>query len=124
MGKTYATAARGRIDAQVRVRCAVRSSLNLFAPLPMQPPEENQGTGTSQTFPNVNMDDLTSRTEEFARQEPVRAVGIAFVVGLVLTLLPIGAIIGGLLRLALSLVKPALLILGATKVYDELQKRQ
>ena len=89
----------------------------------MQPPEENQGAGaTAQSFPNV--DDLTARTEDFARQEPIRAVGFAFIAGLILTLLPIGAIVAGLLRLALSLVRPALMILGATKVYDEIQKRQ
>lgn len=58
------------------------------------------------------------------REEPIRAVSIAFFVGLVLTLLPIGGIIAGLLRLAFGLVRPALLILGATKVYEEIQKRQ
>jgi hypothetical protein len=31
--------------------------------------------------------------------------------------------VAGLVRLAVSLVRPALLILGATKVYDEIQKR-
>lgn len=67
---------------------------------------------------------LSARTADYARQEPIRAVGIAFVAGLVLTLLPIGAIVAGLVRLAVSLIRPALMIIGATKVYDEIQKRQ
>ncbi len=85
----------------------------------MQPPEEHQGTEN-----HLDMDGLAARTEQYAREEPIRAVSIAFFVGLVLTLLPIGGIIAGLLRLAFGLVRPALLILGATKVYEEIQKRQ
>ena len=42
----------------------------------------------------------------------MRAVGIAFVAGLVLTLLPVGAMVAGLVRLAISLLRPALFILG------------
>jgi hypothetical protein len=93
----------------------------------MQPPEEFMGmSGTSESTdskPRFDTDQFTERTAEFARQEPMRAVGIAFVAGLILTLLPIGAIVAGLIRLAVSLVRPALLILGATKLYDEFQKR-
>jgi hypothetical protein len=90
----------------------------------MQPPEEFMGdSGATQTQSRFDTDQFTERTADFAREDPMRAVGLAFAVGLVLTLLPIGAIVAGLVRLALSLVRPALLILGATKVYDEIQKR-
>ena len=64
------------------------------------------------------------RTEEFTREEPLKAVGIAFAAGLFMTLLPIGSVIGGLLRLALALVRPALLVLGAIKLYEEIDRRQ
>jgi hypothetical protein len=87
----------------------------------MQPPEENSGSAT-ETLPS--MDAFTARAEQYAREEPTRAVGAAFVVGIVLTLLPIGSIIAGLLRLAFALIRPALIVLGATKVYEEIQKRQ
>jgi hypothetical protein len=93
----------------------------------MIPPEEFTGTtgtrGTSATGMRFDTEQFTDRTADFARQDPMRAVGIAFVAGLILTLLPIGAMVAGLIRLAVSLVRPALLILGATKVYDEIQKR-
>lgn len=69
-------------------------------------------------------EDFTARTAQYTRQEPMRALGVAFVAGLILTMLPIGAIVAGLMRLAIALLRPALLILGATKVYDEIQKRQ
>ncbi len=68
--------------------------------------------------------DFVHRTEQYAREEPLKAVGVAFVAGLIMTLLPIGGIIAGLLRLALALVRPALLILGAVKLYEEVDRRQ
>ena len=70
------------------------------------------------------MDTFVQRTEEFTREEPLKAVGIAFVAGLFMTLLPVGSIIGGLLRLVLALVRPALLVLGAIKLYEEIDRRQ
>lgn len=79
--------------------------------------------GATETKSRFDTDQFTERTADFARQDPMKAVGIAFVAGLILTLLPIGAMIAGLVRLAVSLVRPALMILGATKVYDEIQKR-
>jgi hypothetical protein len=69
-------------------------------------------------------DTFVQRTEEFTREEPLKAVGIAFVAGLFMTLLPIGSLIGGILRLALTLVRPALLVLGAIKLYEEIDRRQ
>jgi len=90
----------------------------------MQPPEEFMGDGgATETKPRFDTDQFTERTADFARQDPMKAIGIAFVAGLILTLLPLGAMIAGLVRLAVSLVRPALMILGATKVYDEIQKR-
>ena len=39
------------------------------------------------------VEDLGGRAQEFARKEPAQAVGIAFLAGLVLTLLPVGRIV-------------------------------
>jgi hypothetical protein len=80
----------------------------------MQPPDERFSTA----------EDLKSRTEHFAREEPMQAVGMAFAAGLVLTMLPVGAIVAMLLRLALSLLRPALMVLGAMKAYEEINRRQ
>ncbi len=86
----------------------------------MQPPDNSiQGTDSGE-----NADSFVSRTEQYAREEPLKAVGAAFVGGLVLTMLPVGGLVGGVLRLSLSLLKPALLILGAVKLYEEIERRQ
>jgi hypothetical protein len=68
--------------------------------------------------------DLKSRAEQFACEEPYQAIGVAFLAGLILTLLPVGAIIAGILRLTLALVRPALVVLGAVKLYEEISRRQ
>jgi hypothetical protein len=79
-------------------------------------------SGESET--QNQMENLVHRTEDFAREEPMKAVGIAFAAGLFMTVLPIGAIIGGLMRVALTLIRPALLVLGAIKLYEEIDRRQ
>lgn len=75
--------------------------------------------------PNDGMSEgFLRQAEDFARQEPMRAVGTAFVVGLILTLLPLGGIIAGLVRLLLCLARPGLMILGAMKLYEQVNERQ
>jgi hypothetical protein len=63
------------------------------------------------------------RCEEAIRAAPLRAVGIAFLVGLLFRVLPVAAILGALLRLAVSLVRPALLVLGVAKSAELLCER-
>lgn len=69
------------------------------------------------------MNDFTTRAQDFAKKEPAQAVGLAFIAGLVLTILPVGRIFAGLVRVAFAMVRPALLILGAIKVCEEFEKR-
>lgn len=69
------------------------------------------------------LEDLSARAQDFARKEPAQAVGLAFLAGLVLTVLPVGRLLGGVVRLAFALVRPALLILGAVKLCEECEKR-
>jgi hypothetical protein len=69
-------------------------------------------------------DSLASCVENFAREEPLKAVGAAFGAGLFLTILPLGAILVALVRIAITLLRPALLILGAIKLYEEVDRRQ
>lgn len=69
------------------------------------------------------VEDLGTRAQEFARREPAQAVGLAFLAGLVLTVLPVGRLLAGLVRLAFALLRPALLILGAVKLCEEFDKR-
>ena len=69
-------------------------------------------------------EDLGARAQDFARKEPAQAVGLAFLAGLVLTVLPVGRLLTVLLRLAFALVRPVLLILGAVKLCEEFGKRK
>lgn len=61
-------------------------------------------------------------TEDYVRENPTRALAYAVVAGLVIDRLPVFRIAGGLTRLALMALKPAILIYGATKVYQATQR--
>ena len=69
-------------------------------------------------------EDLGARAQDFARKEPAQAVGLAFLAGLVLTVLPVGRLVAVLVRLTLALIRPLLLILGAVKLCEEFEKRK
>lgn len=66
-----------------------------------------------------SLDPLVERVEVFAREKPAKALSAAFGTGLLLALLPIGSVVTGLLRLALLLLRPVLLVLGLVRVYEE-----
>lgn len=70
------------------------------------------------------MGDWYAAAEKCAREEPVKCTTIAFVAGFLFTILPVGQIVGGVIRLALSLIRPALVLLGAMKVFEEIEKRR
>ena len=70
-----------------------------------------------------HIDELRHRTEDYVRQEPAKAVGIALAAGIFLTIFPVFRLLTGLCRLFFALLKPALLLLGAAKLYEELTKR-
>ncbi|MBA3272631.1 MAG: hypothetical protein H0T11_01995 [Chthoniobacterales bacterium] len=65
---------------------------------------------------------LREQTEGYVRENPTRAMAYALVAGLVLDRLPVGRILGGFTRLALMAAKPAILIYGATKLYQAAQQ--
>ncbi|MEP6671686.1 MAG: hypothetical protein ABJF10_21175 [Chthoniobacter sp.] len=70
------------------------------------------------------VDDLSSCTEKFVREDPAKAVGVALFAGVLLTVLPVGRLISALVRLAFALARPLLLVLGGVKLYEEYQKKQ
>jgi hypothetical protein len=70
------------------------------------------------------VEDFSERTQKFVREDPSKAVGLALLAGALLTVLPVGRVLAGLVRLAFSLLRPALLLLGAVKLYEEYQKTQ
>lgn len=65
---------------------------------------------------------ILEQTEDFVRENPTRALGYAVLAGLVIDRLPVFRIIGGLTRLSLMALKPAVLIYGATKLYQAAQQ--
>ena len=82
------------------------------------------GSGTCCGDWRKTVDDFTTCTEKFVRQDPAKAVGLALFTGVLLTVLPVGRLIAGLIRLAFALARPLLLVLGAVKLYEEFQKKQ
>lgn len=67
---------------------------------------------------------IVEQTEDFVRENPTRAVGYALLAGVVIDRLPVFRIIGGLTRLSLMALKPAILIYGATKLYQAAQDQE
>ena len=65
---------------------------------------------------------IMEQTEEYVRENPTRALAYAAAAGLVINRLPICRILSGLARLSLIAIKPAILIYGATKLYQAAQE--
>jgi hypothetical protein len=66
-------------------------------------------------------EDIIEQTEAYVRANPGQAVLYAFVAGYVLNRLPVFRVATGLLRLSLTALKPAMLLYGATKLYQTAQ---
>ena len=64
------------------------------------------------------IDALVNRADQFARREPAKAVASAFGTGILLNLIPLGAIAAALTGIAFSLVRPVLLFLGLMKAVE------
>jgi hypothetical protein len=63
-----------------------------------------------------------TQAEEYVRTKPGQSLLIAFLVGLILNRLPVGRLLSGIVRLLLIALKPAILVYGATKVYEAMQE--
>ena len=71
-------------------------------------------------YTREQFDDLMNQTEDYVRANPAQSLFYAFVVGFILNRLPVGRVLSGVFRLALVALKPAILIYGATKLYQAL----
>lgn len=67
--------------------------------------------------------EVVGQTEDFVRANPTRALCYGVAAGFLLDRLPIFRIVGFLLRIVLMAFKPAMLVFGATKVYQMVQEQ-
>ncbi len=67
---------------------------------------------------------VLSETEDYVRGKPAQSLLCAFVAGYVLNRLPMGRVLGGLVRLLAVALKPAILIYGAAKLYQVAQEEE
>ena len=58
------------------------------------------------------------------RKQPVKSVVWAFFIGILLTVFPIGRIVGGVMSLAFALLRPVLMLLGAVKLCEDFEDRR
>lgn len=90
---------------------------------PETPPQAEQEKSGGCCDWKTRVDELTGSVTQMAREEPAKALGVAFITGLLFTVLPVGRILGGLIRLVGALIPPALLVLGGWKLWEEVEKR-
>lgn len=67
---------------------------------------------------------LVERTASTVRANPVKSVVWSFFVGLLLTIFPVGRLVGIFTGLALALLRPVLLVLGVVKLCEEIEERR
>ena len=67
---------------------------------------------------------VVTQAEEFVREKPGQSLLIALLAGFILNRLPVGRLFGGVARLLMYALKPALLLYGATKVYEVIQEEE
>jgi hypothetical protein len=75
-------------------------------------------------YTKEQFDALLSQTEDYVRENPGQSLFYAFVAGLILERLPVGRILSGVFRLGVFAIKPAILIYGATKLYQAAQEEE
>jgi len=69
-------------------------------------------------------DTVVSETGDYVREKPAQSLIWAFVAGFILNQLPIVRILSGLVRLLMFALRPAILIYGATKLYQATQEQE
>jgi len=75
-------------------------------------------------YTREHFDEFLTETETYVRQNPVQSLAFAVLAGFVLNRLGIGRILGGVVRLLLFALKPAVLIYGAAKLYEATQEEE
>jgi hypothetical protein len=75
-------------------------------------------------YAREQVDAVLSQTEHYVRERPTQSLFYAFLAGFIVNRLPIGRVIGVLMRFVLFALKPAILVYGATKLYQSLEEER
>jgi hypothetical protein len=75
-------------------------------------------------YAREQVDAVLNQTEHYVRERPTQSLLYAFLAGFIVNRLPIGRVISVLMRLALFALKPAILLYGATKLYQALEEER
>ena len=67
---------------------------------------------------------VLSQAEDYVREKPTQSLLYAIAAGFILNQLPIRRVVVGAARLLLVAFKPAILIYGATKLYQAAQREE
>ena len=75
-------------------------------------------------YTKEHVEDFVGQAEEYVRENPGQALLYAFVAGYVLNRLPVGALLRGVARLSVLALRPAMLVYGATRLYQASQEER
>jgi len=75
-------------------------------------------------YTKEHVEDFVGQAEEYVRENPGQALLYAFVAGYVLNRLPLGGILRGFARLSFLALRPAMLVYGATRLYQAAQEEE
>jgi len=73
-------------------------------------------------YTKEQVEDFVGQAEEYVRENPGQALLYAFVAGYILNRLPLATILRGFVRLAFLALRPAVLVYGASRVYQAAQE--
>jgi hypothetical protein len=71
---------------------------------------------------HAGVDQCVADATHFARTEPIKALAAAGAVGFAIRILPVTRIVNSLLHVALTLLKPAVLVYGGAKVWQKMHE--
>jgi len=75
-------------------------------------------------YTKEQLESVLSETENYVRAKPVQALLYALVAGYLLNRLPLGRIVTAMVRLLYVASKPAVLVYGASKLYEAAQREE
>jgi glucose-6-phosphate dehydrogenase assembly protein OpcA len=75
-------------------------------------------------YTKEQFEQILRQTEDYVREKPAQSLLYALVAGFILNRLPVGRILAGVARLLMVAFKPAILIYGATKLYQASQREE